>query len=328
LSVLINQYLNLVAMPAVARDTGVMFAFLGKPLQQHQAPVDGLQFERQEKITGDQAQIRLLGSLKAVAKVANYTGELAARSVTTNNTSMGAIKFPMTHYADAEDIPSSEIKQFQGDEAKTLAWVQKDLAQRVNESINDTLANDLSNSTPAIPADNTLGTLSAAIDDGNTTATYGLDRSDAANSWFRSYVDSTAGPATLERVRMCKAKIREARGVADLLTAPTAIWVKLAGAVEAYTQVNYDSRWSQFGGEWVKYAGMVLVQDHRMSSTSLYVMTSAAWTVVQNDIYPFQVGEMMRNPGVNAGWLLPYEFYLGIFCRHCGQQAKLTNLTG
>lgn len=330
LSTLIDNFVNLKAIPAVARDVGLLYAFLGKPTQEHDTPIGGLNFERLEKNSGDNVRVRLLGKVKAIQTVANYTDELNTRSVTSSadaSTRIGAVAFPLTHYSDGEDVVMSEVDQFTGNEAKTESWMEE-IAMQVIESYADTWATGLANSTPATPSATALGTLSAAIDDGVTTATYGIDRSDSAHTWFRSYVDSTPGPATLDRIRTCKAKIKEARGKADLIAAPTALWVKLASAVEGYTQVNYDKAWSEFGGDHVRYAGMTLIQEHRMSSTSVYVMTSAAWLVVQKTVKTFNVGQLMVNPGLKGAYYLPHSAYLGIFCRHCGQQAKLTGVTG
>lgn len=333
LSTLVDQYTNMTALPAIAKDCGLLFAFLGKPMEDYQTPVAGMGFERLSRVAGDELSVRLLGQVKAVEKVANYTGELAARTVAGKTNLIGRIKIPFTHYADAMDIPSSELDQFVGNEAKTEAWLQTEVAQYIRESILDTWANDLSNSTPALPASDTLGNIAAAIDDGTTTQYYpsngaGIDRTDAANAWFKSYLKSLSGPVTLSEIRLAKAKIREARGQADLISAPTALYVKLEGAVEAYSQVNYDKRWSEFGGQWCRYAGMTLIQDHRMSTTSIYIYTSKSWIVGQKETRPFKVSEIMRNPAVKAGWLLPFESYLAIGMRHGGQNGVLTNVTG
>lgn len=321
-----NQLFNTKAIEMVRKENGLLYAILGKSW--HDAnPNLGSQFERLEKISGNQIEVKLLGVLDTINYVTDGSAELATATPQYTANMFGAATFDLAHLAQTKGIPSSEYNRIQGKEAKTLKYVD-DVFNQVMLSLENRIGNDI-NGTNA-PARNAIGGWPYAVSDGVSSgetgnAAYGVDRSDAGNVDYRGSVTVNTGDLTLGKIRALKNTIRTKGGKNQLGIAETSVFTKLQMLVEAYTEIESNEEWAQFGGEYVQYGKTRYVLDQRAPTQTLGIIDPESWVFYQNMINFTDQG-FIRAPHLVAGYVLPWECWCQLICVQPSRNGKLTGI--
>jgi hypothetical protein len=323
-----NQLFNTKAIEIVRKENGLLYAILGKSWQDANSPT-GVSFERLERISGNQIEVKLLGALDTITTVADGAAELATSSPAFTNNMFGSVTFDLTHYAQTKGIPSSEYNRIQGKEAKTLKYVD-DVFNQVMLSIENTIGNGINATASNGPSRTVLGNWPQAVSDGVSSgetayAVYGLDRSDNANVDFRGSVGVSTGDLTLGKIRSLKNTIRTKGGKNQLGIAETSVFTKLQLLVEAYTEIESSQDWSQFGGEYVQYGKTRYILDQRAPTQQMAIIDPESWVFYQNMINFTDAG-FARAPHLVAGYVLPWECYCQLICLQPSRNGKLTGI--
>jgi hypothetical protein len=287
-----------------------------------------VQFERLERISGNQIEVKLLGALDSISTVADGSAEIATATPAYTSNMFGSATFDLTHYAQTKGVPSSEYNRIQGKEAKTLKYVD-DVFNQLMLSLENTIGTAINGT--AAPARTTLGSWVYAVSDGVSTgetgyAVYGLDRSDAGNIDYRSYVNITTGDLTLSKIRLVKNQNRIHGGKNQLGVCETSVYTKLQSLVEAYTVIESDADWQQFGGEYTQYGKTRFVLDQRSPTQTMGILDPESFVFYQNMINFTEAG-FIRAPHLVAGYVLPWECWTQLICVQPSRNGKLTGIS-
>ena len=321
-----NQLFNTKAIEMVRHENGLLYAILGKSWRDSNPNV-GTQFERLERISGNQIEVKLLGALDTISTVADGSAELASSTPAYTSNMFGSATFDLTHYAQTKGVPSSEYNRIMGKEAKTVKYVD-DVFNQVLLSLENQIGNDLGGSNA--PARTTLGGWQYAVSDGvssgeSSYSSYGLARSDSANVDFRSYVNPNTGDLTLGKIRYVKNQNRVHGGKNQIGLAEISVFTKIQQLVEAYTVIESNSDWAEFGGEYVQYGKTRYIMDQRGPTGVMGILDPESWVFYQNMINFTEAG-FIRAPHLVAGYVLPWECWCQLICLQPSRNGKLTGI--
>lgn len=316
-------------VPMCVKANALLYAVLGMTWQDTD-PKYGVSFERLKRISGEKVEIRLMGALPQSSKVANGSAELATATPSYDNDRVGAVKFDWAHYYDVYGVPSTEYNKIEGNEAKTLDWIDETF-EMISLGLENDLGNDMNGTGYDGPDDEALGNWRQAVSDGVTTgetnyATYGLDRSDSANADFRGTVSNLTGDLTLKKIRTLKNQISPKGGNSALGIGGTTVYTKVQTILEAYTVVESDPGWTQFGGEWVQYGRTKFVHEHRAPSGVLGLLDPRSWIYYEKR-HNFLKSGLIPAPWLKTAYVLPWEMYAQFLCKKPNSNGILTDIT-
>ena len=330
---LINQLHNTKAIAMVRRKNGFLYEMLGKP-EVGKTPGE-VNWERTEKTSGRDVQFNLLGSLKTIATVADGYAAGAGETSAWGGTvipadTFGGVTLPLVHYADAEYFPSSELDRYEGDELRTRDWI----AQKIDYlmlSFENTFGNAINTTTAAVPTRTQICPWRHQISDGVSTGetgyvTYGLDRNDSGNADFRGLNSVTGGDLTLQKIRTGKNTAATRGGNVRVGLAETTLYGKIQTLVDSYSHQTFDETWSNFGGEWVKYAGIRFILESRMGTGLVGLLDPDAWKLWWRQKNFTRAG-IVLDPSRKATHVLNWEVWCALFCFKPNSNYLLTQLT-
>ncbi len=309
----------------VAKATPLLNSFMGRGEKDgnsaYNKQVGG--WMKTKSITGDKHEISLLGALDTPASIADGTAELTAASIAYNAAAHGAAEFILAHYGLVKGMPSSEYMRIRGSDAKTTSWAAE-FYETLSLSYDDILSAELhENSTSAPPARSQFGSWVTAVDDGNTYGT--IDRSDAANIDFRSYVTS-AGALTVPKVQASINKVRTNRGKTKVGVMGLTIFNGWQQLIQPYSQATYSASTAQWGSDHVMFAGVDWVLDPDCPDGLVGGFDPSEWLVINND-YPFTDGGLVKEPTLNAGYIMNTEIWIQNICKKPNSQWKMEDVT-
>lgn len=330
---LINQFWNAKAIPMIRRKNGFLYAILGKE-EAGSTPMS-LKFSKEQKVSGQNVQFNLLGSLKTIATVADGYASGAGETGTWTGTvipanTFGGITLPLVHFADAEYFPSSELDRFQGDELRTRDWIAQKM-EYLMLSYEDTLGTMLNTTTAAVPTRTQICPWRHQISDYASTGestyqTYGLDRSDSGNADFRGNVTVSVGDLTLSKIqeRILTAQIRG--GNIDTGLANTTVYNKVMTLVRSYVNTTYQADWDKFAGQYVQFGAIKFILESRMGTDLLGGIDSSTW-VMWNRTKNFTSDGIVRDPSRKATRVLNWEYWTAIYCNKVNSNFLMTGIT-
>ena len=232
---------------------------------------------------------------------------LATTAPIYSDDTFGGAKFDLTHYANKYGVPDSEYDRIVGDEAKTKSFAA-DKMLAVTEDHENEWGNQINGAQVGFTRTQ-MGSWLHAVSDGVSTGeaaykVYGLiDRSDAGNADFRGVVNVKNGTLTLSDIVSTRNLTRKNGGKVDLLLAETTIYSALESKLmNTQVVVTYDEKWSQFGGQFWRFAGMVGVMEHRMPTGVLGGLDTSTWAFWMDDKKPFSGDRtMIVDPSIAGG---------------------------
>jgi hypothetical protein len=322
-----NQLYNKKSISVVSKANGLLWAITGK--KSRVAPPGGqYEFDRVEKITGNRMEVKFLGHVGTPTTVADGAAELATVNLAGNYNAAewGAQEFPLSHYTWAEPIPASELDRFAGDESKTLSFIDEKFT-KVMESYDIVWGTGLNSANTQARV--TLGGWQWAVSDGVEAAAayavYGLlNRADAANADFRSIVDTTGGELTIVGIQGNLDLVGENGGKPDVAPVRAAMMTKVRALVESHTHITQDSKWSEFGNDWVRINGVTFTLDRYAPTGILPLLDSRGWAFWLKTT-GFSSG-IVKDRSRVAGYVMPSECWIGNVCVRASWQAKMTGL--
>lgn len=329
-----NQLASKKAVPMVRKKNGLLYAFLGK-MEVGGEPGGGTGFQRLNKVTGKNIEVQLLGKLPAPATVAD-ANQIDTATLTFTTDYWGGAEFALAHYQYTHPIPDSEYDRFEGDEAKTLSYIDDvmDLVMLGYEKVWGTAF--WVTGTSGAPSRTILGSVPFAVAGNNTTgavnwasngSSYGtIDRTVALNADFRGTFEGGIGDLTLKKIRDNKNTVKLAGGLIKLGASNSAVYGKVEQLVEAYTEVNYDKTWSEFGGEYVRYAGITFVLDNYAPAGTLALLEPESWGLWMQATGMTRSG-IVFDPSRRGTWVLPTRYWMQSICKCPSHNALLVDIT-
>lgn len=331
LAMLFNQLASRKAIPMVRKNHGLTYALLGK---REKVSAPGMtKFERLSTISGNKIEQRLLGALRTPNTVAD-ADQFDTVTLSHDADAWGAAEWPLAHYYDTVPVPNSEMDRIRGNEAKTASFVDEFLEYVMlgyqkawGTALHVTGVNGTGSRT-------VLGSVPYAIEgvDGAWTDSsddYGtIARDDSGNADFRGQVQSSVGTLTLSKIRTSMFATKAYNGMPSVGVGNGTVMDKVHQLVEAYTVVNYNEKWSEFGGEYVRYAGIDWLYDNDTPSGYAYLLTPETWRIYMKENTPFTESGIVPDVTKKATFVLPTQFWMQCICLHPAQNAVLKGITG
>lgn len=327
-----NQVWGAKAYDVVRNQNAFLYAILGKRwLDTNGAGGTRVNFERLHRITGYQVKTRFLGVLNTIATVADGSAELATATRVWANNYFGAAVFDLTHYAQTDAIPSNEWNRIKGKEAETSNF----LAERMDQimlSFERTLGTAINATVNTGFTRTVMGNIRHACSDGVTTgettyATYGtLDRSDSANVDFRGKVTGSTGILSLEKIQTHRNTISDAYKRPDIGLGDITTITEIQGLLNGFTVIESDDEWKKFAGDYVQIGSTRYLMDGLCAANILYHINSDTFGIWENEM-GLSTDGWMRDPNAVAGYIMPWEYWCGIFCNRPKGNGILTGIT-
>ena len=321
------------AISIVRKANGLLYAIMDKSWEPA-PPREGYSIKRMTKVSGNQIEVRLRGKNEALATVADGAQELATAPTLYSDNTFGGAKFDLTHYANRYGVPDSEYDRIVGSEAKTKSFAA-DRMMAVTEDHENEWGNQINGAQVGFTRTQ-MGSWIHAVSDGVTTGeaaykTYGLiDRSDPANADFRGLVNYKNGVLTLADIVTTRNLTRKNGGKTDILLAETTVYSQLeTKLMNTQVVVTYDDKWSQFGGQFWRFAGMVGIMEHRMPTGVLGGLDTSTWAFWMDDKKPFSGDRtLIVDPSIAAGRVILPRFWTQLLCNKPNSNFKITGITG
>jgi len=304
----------------VRKHNGLLYKILGKKTK---TPEGGFKFERMEKVTGNKVEITFLGKLDDIDTIANgVSGEGASASITAADDYWGAVEFDFTHYNHKPGIPVSEWTKIAGKERKGAEFFKKRFRQ-ITLSIEKKLGNGMNSTSAVSNYQTSLGTWRHAMSDGTsgseaTYATYGLDRSDAANADLRGATTQVGVRAiTVQKLQKSILDIVVNGGPPpDFGICGTNVYSYIWNAVTQYTHITQKDSMNEFKGIWVGFGSVDYLLDQRAEEGTLGHGTSEDWGFWRKDVDLFDAKSLwIRDPGVKAMYVAPFDIFAQFLCK-------------
>lgn len=333
-AMLVNQLASKKAIPMVRKKNGLAYAILGK-MEANSTPGAGTGFKRLKKITGLKIEDKLLGKVPTPTTTAD-ANQIDTATLTFTTDYWGAAEWPLAHYAYPHPIPESELDRFAGEEAKTLSFIDDvfDLVMLGYEKVWGTAF--WVAGTSGAPSRTVLGSVPFAIAGNNTTgaanwasngSSYGtITRTDSGNADFRGYYEGSIGDLTLGKIRRAKNQVQLAGGSISFGASGEPVYTKIQQLVEAYTEVTYDKTWSEFGGEYVRYAGTTFTLDNYAGAGLLALLEPETWGLWQKSAGMSKSGIVYDVSRV-ATYVLPTRWWMQLLCLCPSHSALLADIT-
>lgn len=329
-----NQLYSMTAIEQVRKKNGVLYAVLGKA-EVGATPLDGISFERRQKVSGNKVEVDILGKLKTIATVADGSAEYAAATLSNTQDYWGGMEFALAHFKDVHPLMESEVDRFQGDELKTASYLDRVFRMLMLSlekawgsgsatagGINDTKA----------PARTTLGGWQWPVSDGVSSgesayATYGtIDRSDAGNADARATVTPGTGDLTLTKIQTLRNTIITQGGMPSLGVAHTTPYTKIQGLVQNYTHTVFTEDWSRFGGDWVEFSGTRFILEQQAPTDVVGLLDPTSFVWYERDI-PFTKKGLVYADTLQATYLINWGAWAQMICLRPASNGKLTGVT-
>lgn len=328
---LFNTLASRKSIPMVRKKQGMLFALLG---MQEPGATPGLPgFERLKRQNFNKVEQRLLGALESPATVAD-SNQIDAVTPAWDNDAYGAAEWSLAHYAHPFYSPASELDRFTGDDVKTANFIDEwfDKMMMSYRKVWSTAINLTGAS--AQPSRTVLGSIPYAIEgvDGAWTDSSddygGLARDDSGNADFRGQVQSSVGTLTLDKIRTTMLACETYGGINSVGGCGSTVYGILHKILEPYTVVTYDEKWTEFGGSFVRYAGISFIHDPDGASGYLYLMTPETWRLYMNDSVPMTKSGIVNDITLKAMYLVQTQFWMQLLCLHPAQNGLLKGITG
>lgn len=334
-AMLFNQLATRKSISGIRKKNGFLYAVTGMD-EPGATPGASAGFKRHTKVSGLKIEWRTQGEHIGAPTFRTKASATDSVSLTHNANVWGGQEVMLAFLTDTIPIPHHELDRFRGDELKTENYLQ-DVYDAIELDIENKVGTQLAvTGATGIPGQtdtDKLGSWPYAIEgvDGAWTDSsddYGtLARDDSTNSWARGLVYASVGDLTLAKIRTAKNDIILNGGAPRFGVAGGTVYGRIEHLVEQYTQVMYDEKWSKFGGEHVKYAGIAFTLDYYAPSGYLGIMDPETWHLWENDKMPFTKG-VVNDPTKVATYVIQYTKWLQNLCLEPRKNAVLKGITG
>jgi hypothetical protein len=153
----------------------------------------------------------------------------------------------------------------------------------------------------------------------------GIDRSDSANAWWRSYEENTSGALTLAYMNTAYNSVSVGNDHPDMVLTTQALYEKY----EALLQPNLrytDTKTADAGFQNLLFKAAPVVYDVHCTSGVMYFLNSKYLTLVGHSNKWFAQTDFVKPEDVDARYAL-IMCYGNLTCRNAAKQGKLTAKT-
>lgn len=310
------------AVQLAKKNNGVIGALLGKV---HDKVADG--YVQAQNLTWNEGQkfdIHVLPSDETVGTIANQAAAIAARSRDALNNIALSNSFNMTHFSKKWDLDNYDLDLIKGGEPTAPAG---DYRTNVDEMVSVWMLNSLQTQfcTSQTQARSTLGGLPYIVDDTNA---YIADRSDAAHTNLRSYVNAAgAGINATTNVLTAITTLQGRGGYPTLGVLPTSLYAKLHGQIIAYGRYEMPGK-DVAGSNSFMFSEVRFILEPGLDaslSSHMYLLNEEDWR-----FYFYDRGmkaKFMDDPAGEDSTVLHMRFLAGVGCINPKRQGKVTGLS-
>lgn len=331
ISSMANQVWGAKAWDIVRDQNATIYAILGRRwLETNGVGGVKVNFDRLKRIEGYQVKTRFLGVLNAVATVADGSAELATATRVWANNYFGAAVFDLTHYAQTDAIPSSEYNRIKGKEAETNNFLAERFHQimlsmenTLNTAIHATVTNGFTRTV--------LGNLRHIASDGVSSgetgyATYGGITRDGDDVDIQGVANVATGILSMEKIQYHQNLIADNFKHPDIGVADVTTITEVQGLLNGYTFIESDDDWKKFAGKYVQIGGTRYIMDGKCAANVLYHLNSETIGFWENEM-GLSTDGWMKDPNAVAGYIMPWEYWCGIFCNRPKGNGIMTGIT-
>lgn len=178
----------------------------------------------------------------------------------------------------------------------------------------------------------TLAGLPYIIDNNNT---YGYDRSNSRYADLQSYVNTSTGALTWEKVSLARTSVVDMGGTSDVVVCGATVYnyIEYLCRQIVQIQVKHDEKWAGFGGEIFHYGNSVFSMDTDCPSGQAYGISTESeegmqhWKVAKN-AEPLSTDRLVQaNERRGHPWVMPFDGYFWLGCATPGAQWRLDAIT-
>lgn len=157
-----------------------------------------------------------------------------------------------------------------------------------------------------------------------SSGTYG-NIARASNTFWQSYVESTAGPLTTEDMRIAYNTISRARGKCDFIVTTQTLFQKYESLVEPALRIP-STKVGELGFDSLTYKGIPIVWDPLCTSGVMYFLTSEYIALRPHQEADFKMSDRLQ-PTKQFVDALKMVWYGALTCCNPRYQGKLTGRT-
>lgn len=320
---------------SITRENLPMFYVMLGRMEDATVMGDGrLVMQHMELIAGDKMEVQYTGKLRHLNVLPDTASEVSRHTPTLQSDGIASCEFDLTHFNLKEPIPESLMRRVSGSAQKTQSYLEVIngvLAESVATDFADFVhaENPASHGTGGRTQDkNGFGSLAWIIDDATD---YLLDRSDAANARFRSYVRTSTGALDLNKIGLAQNTIGQFGQRPNLALADVENFTAVQQLLQAKIQLRADPFMDRMGADYARYGNTFFVMDQRTGGNSgevMYFLCTDDWKVVFDDSPMMKTtGAVVYDPTMEAGYVIPINIYAGIACSKPWRQGKLLGIS-
>jgi len=165
--------------------------------------------------------------------------------------------------------------------------------------------------------------LANLVESGNTVG--GIDSSDAANTWWRSYEENTAGALTLAQMATAYNSVSVGNDHPDMVLTTQTLFEKYESLLQP--QLRYtDTKTADAGFQNLLFKAAPVAYDVHCTAGVVYFLNSKYLTLVGHSDKWFANTEFVRPENLDARYSL-IMCYGNLTCRNRKKQGKLTAKT-
>lgn len=287
----------------------------------------GLKFARVKRTGGRSIKLRLLGKAISPSVLARGSAELVA-STPASFDGIGAVDFRTAPYQRKQYIAGSEIEEIRGREAETSDLINDYYQAFVDgflNKLNQDICSDALPSATAVGGIRSMVSTGLAADGEGAFATYGLDRSDNDNAFFRSNLEGSVGVLTWQKLGAYQVSAESRGGVLRLGVWNPQVFAKLKTDIESLTQVTYDEKMTSLGARHFFYSGMAHIPEGNLPVGEGYLLDPDTFTLYLDETQPITSG-VEEDPSRENAYFMKMRAYAQFLCDRPGSNIKLKGI--
>lgn len=322
-----NQMATTESLPIWRRRCCGVAVLTGKPLEgdEHEG-----QFSNNERVDGRKVEVTINGTPRTLTGVADGAAERATANLVGVD-GYGAMEFDIAHLKDILPIEESKVARYDGADTKKLSSFYDEMFKLAMASVEDTLEQMLfATGAGKGPSRTVVGSLNHAISDGVSAgetdyASYGtIDRTDAANIDFRSYV-AQVPTLSLDDIGLASAFVSTRKGMTRAALAGMAVYQRVRALCEGMLDAEMDGDFIDFSGAKFRYAGITFMLGAYVTPQTLFGLDPDGFHTAQSN-QPMTREGIVRDPSRVATYVMHYGPWFQFICKQINTQWKLTGI--
>lgn len=289
---------------------------------------------KSEDLSGSAIRLEFRASLPVIQGSNSVTGSLASLALTPQtNFSIVAGEMGWSHYQMREDIRVSYLDHIMSNPKSVVPYI-KEVAEASRNAVIQKLSEDMFPSTAVsttngIYSESRVMALAYALQNPGASYEYcGLDLNDSGYSGLRATVATTFGVASLSNIRKnFLIPLRHKMAKIDVGLVDTSVYDYMVTQAESRVVIEQQEK-LVYGGEYVRYGGLIWAPESRMdalSSREMYVLDSSTWEFRQKGA--FKDFKVIENPDTATLVTMLGQFPGALVCKSPRRNGRATGVT-